>query len=200
MTVRKSSNRFTAAGLFFSIVFSGAFLCMTGCWLVMAGWISTPETVSLEKTLKRMQTISQAQERYYVKSTSVFGQKQYAAFLPHLWITPDLNGKPVHMNLIPKKMALAMGRDTTLDGYYFEDVHQRYLDGRGMENESHMQWTVAAIPAEMPRTGFIIFLADESGKVFTKSVTIRPDRFPLFPEKDGWQVIENPEDLKHYSQ
>ena len=92
-------------------------------------------------------------------------------------------------------MALAMGRKQTLNGYFFVDVHHRFSGNRKHAIDYQSQWAVAAIPADMPKSGFLVFLADESGKVYAKSFTARPTKFPVLPLEAGWRAVASETDL-----
>ena len=197
---RRSSSRCTVAGLLFSVAFAGCMLWFAGNWLSVAGWPKDgkkePVGENEAEIFRLMGQIAKAQKEYWDRSAGILGQNQFAQFLAHLWITPDHQGRPVEMNLVPKRMALAMGRNHTLHGYFFVDVHERYggPSEKTVKLDYSRQWAVAAVPAETPKTGFIVFLADESGKVFVKFVKNVPQKYPEEPLRSGWRAVESQEE------
>ena len=198
---RRPSPRWTVAGLLFSIAFAGCMLWFAGNWLSVAGWPKDGKGESTRENemeiFKLMGKIAQAQKEYWDRSARILGQNQFAQFLAHLWITPDHQGRPIEMNLVPKRMALAMGRNHTLHGYFFVDVHERHEERsqKPIKLDYSRQWSIAAVPAETPKTGFAVFLADESGKVFVKFVESVPQEYPEKPLRSGWQAVESQEEL-----
>jgi hypothetical protein len=54
---------------------------------------------------------------------------------------------------------------------------------------------VAAIPADLPGSGALVFLADQSGRVFARRASHVPEAFPEKPADAGWRVVETPADL-----
>lgn len=186
---RAGSGAITAVRMFFSIVFCGTILVFTWQWLLMAGWIPAGQKPSESRAIQYMQDIIDAQEAYFTQSRTVLGQEQFAPFLPHLWVTPDHRGVPVRIGLIPKKLAFAMDKGNTRNGYFFVDIHQRYETGRFFPVDYQREWAVAAVPGSMPDSGASLFLADQSGNIYRKKVKQLPAHFPLHPLQDGWQAV-----------
>ncbi len=179
------------AGMIFSLGFTGFFILMVWHWVLIAGVIKMPDAVKPHEVLKLLKEISNAQTAYYQKSDQFLGQKQYASFLPHLWITPDHQGRPIALDLVSKRIALAVGRETSLNGYFFVDVHLRYGPSRSHEVDYQRQWAIAAIPSDFGSSGAYVFLADETGKIHARHTDHQPDGFPLFPLKQGWVVVND---------
>jgi hypothetical protein len=175
---------------------------MTVQWLGAAGILKDhentgPTPAQSLNAFAHIRQISRAQALYPDKIKQALGQPQFARFMAHLWITPDHQGNPVKLDLIPKKIALAMDYNQSLDGFFFVDIHHRF-NGRGKKSKIDLQqeWAVAALPAQMPSSGFPCFLADESGKVYVKFFTARPVQFPARPLKQGWQTLSTRNELK----
>jgi hypothetical protein len=104
------------------------------------------------------------------------------------------------MDLIPEKLAVAIGPSKSKDGYYFIEVSQRSaLSGKVFESINYEnQWTVAAMPQQAGRTGNPVFMADQTGSIFAKSVQLFSSRYPLDPYAEGWTAMPTPSDLKSY--
>ena len=188
----------------FTIIFWTAIGWMTIQWLGAAGILKSqehtgPTPAQSLKAYTNIRQISRAQALYPDKIKQVLGQPQFAQFMAHLWITPDHRGNPVKLGLIPKKIALAMDDNQTLEGFFFVDIHHRY-NGRGKKSKIDLQqsWAVAALPGKMPGSGFPCFLADESGNVYIKFFTARPVKFPAAPLKQGWLNLSTAKELKTF--
>ena len=195
-------KRWSISGVTFSIIFWVTIGWMTVQWLGAAGILNNkentgPTPAQALKAYAYIQQISRAQARYPDRIKQVLGQPQFARFMAHLWITPDHRGNQVKLDLIPRKIALAMDYNQTLDGFFFVDIHHRF-NSRGKKSNIDIQqeWAVAALPGKMPSSGFPCFLADESGNVYVKFFTARPITFPAVPFKQGWQNISSPKKLK----
>lgn len=185
-----SMPRLNIYGLIFSLLFCSCLL-WCGFQLTMITEIVSRPTPNSEERLGRtyenLQTISTAQHQYYDKSAAILGQSQYAQFLAHLWITPDHQGNQIQLDLIPRRLALAMGRKKTLNGYYFKDVHFR-IDGNRMKRIDYSRhWAIAALPIHYRKNGTEVFLADDSGRIYLKKFTKTPDGYPLNPSENGWK-------------
>nr|WP_319394736.1 hypothetical protein [uncultured Desulfobacter sp.] len=190
------------SGVFFSMMFWAAVGWMTVQWLGAAGILKDhentgPTPAQSLNAYAHIRQISRAQSLYPDKIKQALGQPQFAQFMAHLWITPDHQGNPVKLDLIPKKIALAMDYNQTLDGFFFVDIHHRF-NGRGKKSKIDLQqeWAVAALPAKMPSSGFPCFLGDESGNIYVKFFTARPVKFPARPLKQGWQTLSTRKELK----
>lgn len=192
----------TLSGLIFSFVFWVTLVVLSGYWLTAAGLVSTPRYLLMGNpegnTFDRMHKIIQAQQAYFQISADLLDQNQFAQFFAHLWITPDPQGKPLSVNLISKRMALAMGRENSLDGYFFVDIHQRDDKGQRIAIDCQRGWAIAALPRDMDRSGFALFLADESNTVYVKQVRTVPDVFPARPGEAGWHSVRSKEKLEAY--
>jgi hypothetical protein len=144
--------------------------------------------------------IGEAQREYRRLSEDFLGRKTYAAFVTHLWTAVDKSGTPVKLELIPKKVALAVGSTKAVDGYYFIDIRQRSA-GQGKTERTvdlNTQWCVAALPKHSGRTGNLVFLSDQSGGVFGIPMGAFRSRYPLRPESEGWASLPAATDLKAY--
>ena len=182
-----------------------ALILLGGTWLIrhFPGKGEPPLAVLTKNELhayENLQRIMRAQEAYYHKSAALFGTHRYAAFITHLWVAVGPSGQPVDMDLIPEKLAVAIGPSKSKDGYYFIDVRQRAaLSGKALETIDYdKQWTVAAMPRQAGRTGNLVFMADQTGAIFAKPVQMFSSRYPLDPPADGWTAMPTPSDLKNY--
>ena len=142
------------------------------------------------RAMENLKTIFDAQEKYRAHCRDINGKTEYAAFVTHLWVSVEPSGAPVKLDLIPERLAVAIGPTKALDGYYYVDVRERYeLPGKNMHPLDYQtQWAVAAIPRQAGRTGDRVFLADQSGRIFAKPLNEFISLYPLEPEKDGWAL------------
>jgi hypothetical protein len=205
-TLNSSNHSATPSGIFVTLLMV-AFILLGGTW-----WIrqfpgkGEPHQAVIKKNerhaYKNLQRIVKAQQTYFHKSAILFGTHRYAAFLTHLWVAVDPSGQPVAMDLIPEKLAVAIGPSKSKDGYYFIDVRQRSaLSGKVSESINYEnQWTVAAMPQQAGRTGNLVFMADQTGSIYAKSVQMFSSRYPLDPYTEGWTAMPTPSDLKSYQQ
>ena len=150
------------------------------------------------KVFKNLQLICAAQDKYIQKDWDNDGQKVYSRYLAHLWTTLSRQSDPILIELIPKKLAFAMGPANDLEGYYFSDLPERALDSKGntRKNDYTKEWAIAAIDAAYTQTAGRVFLADNTGKILMKYTTETPEIWPHDPPANGWQVITAIEQIK----
>ncbi|MHC4645527.1 MAG: hypothetical protein ACYTBJ_08490 [Planctomycetota bacterium] len=152
------------------------------------------------KTFENLQLIALAQERYKKGDWHADGKKTYAGFLVHLWKRTDKEKGPILVDLIPRKLAFAMGSSEAVAGYYFVDVHDLALPLRGQTRrlDYESQWAVAAVPAAHAETGFLIFLADRSGRTLVKNQRGIPSTYPHDSLAAGWTQIGSVDELRAF--
>jgi hypothetical protein len=150
------------------------------------------------RAFENLRLIAQAQEKYRARDWDGDGEKTYANFFVHLWTTVDKENGPVLIELIPRRLGFAMGPAEAVDGYYFVDLHSRALPTKGQETELYCQkeWAVVGVPATFSKTGFLLFLTDNSGRIFAKNSREVPQSYPNDPLSDGWTGIESVQQLK----
>ena len=102
------------------------------------------------------------------------------------------------LGLISKRLALAMGPSRPIDGYYFQDLHERVAgqDGALRRLDPECEWAVVALPAALNRSGRLAFMADHTGNIFAKRLNSIPGEFPDQPGAAGWTVVNDPEELE----
>ena len=151
------------------------------------------------KTFKNLKLICAAQEKYIQKDWDGDGKKVYSRYLAHLWTTLSRQSDPILIELIPKKLAFAMGPANDLEGYYYKDLPQRALDSKGntRKNDYTKEWAIAAINAAYSQTTGRVFLVDNSGKILMKYTIETPEIWPHDPPANGWQVITDIEQIRH---
>jgi hypothetical protein len=145
-----------------------------------------------------LQRIVEAQAAYRERSASLLGQRAYAAFLTHLWIAVSPVGEPVPLDLIPKALAVAVGPTKAHSGYYFVDVRARFtLPHKKLHAvDNRRQWAVAGLPRQFGRTGNLVFLADESGRIFALHGGRFSSQYPADPAAAGWVPLPTAAALK----
>jgi hypothetical protein len=123
---------------------------------------------------------------------------EYARFVAHLWQWVDPRGTPVRLNLIPRRLAMAMGATMAVDGYYFVDIRRRTRAGQTGEHviDYARRWAIAALPANFGQSGRIVFLADQTGRLYATVPPRPPTHYPDDPVEAGWIVVETANDLK----
>jgi hypothetical protein len=162
-------------------------------------------------TMARLRLIVEAQQRYRESDWNGDGEKQYSAFLVHLWRSVDMGGHSVEVHLLPRSFAIAMSPAWAVDGYYFTDLRQRQLPmpsnalngtveqdrGRGAFAAIDLQrgWAVCARPAVFGETGHIAFIADQTGKVWGKAGGAIESYYPYEPSRSGWVELSDEEAL-----
>ncbi len=140
--------------------------------------------------LKRIQSAQGAFRKQHPRG-------EYARFVPHLWQWVDSRGTPVRLDLIPRRLAMAMGATTAVDGYYFVDIHSRTIAGQSAAHaiDYAHQWAIAALPAHFGRTGRIVLLADQTGCLYATAPPRPPTHYPKNPAANGWIIVKTPDDL-----
>lgn len=200
-TMTGPNTRVTPSGLFFTILLAG-FIALGGLWW----WGQRPKdpTPSLARlrrneiqTFDNLRRIAQAQEIYFDDSKAIFGEARFAAFVTHLWTAVDPEGKPIRLNLIPEHLAVAVGTTKATDGYYFVDVRERVaLPSKAVRPiDYRRQWTVAAIPQQAGKTGDLVFMVDQSGRIFARPMRTFSSIYALDPASDGWTALPTPRAL-----
>lgn len=164
--------------------------------------LSDPPELSLKQIRKNetiayenLERIIHAQEAYFSKSRDLFGKSSYAAFLTHLWTGVDLSGNPVKLDLIPEKLAVAVGPTKAEHGYYFVDLRERH-DSQKNPVKIKTSWAIAAIPRLSGRTGRLVFLTDGTKDIFAIPAETYASRHPLDPVGAGWTLLPTIDDLK----
>lgn len=194
----------TPAGTLFSLLLAVFLVLAAGWWWKMSPSTDHPSVASIRRNEARaydhLQRIISAQRAYYRKSEAIFGERRYAAFVTHLWVAVDPAGGQVPLDLIPERLAVAVGTTKATGGYYFLDVRERVkLPQRDFQPVDYRrEWLVAAIPQLANRTGSLIFMADQTGAVFARPVATFSSLYPFDPAADGWTAIPTADALSGY--
>jgi len=142
------------------------------------------------RTYKNLNKIIKAQEKFIKKDWNKDGNFTYSDFLVHLWKTFDQSGEPVKVNLIPRKLAFAMGTTRAIDGYYFIDIRLKEKEKREkLKINYQKEWAIAAFPADQ-NSGELTFLISENKVIYAKEKTGLIDHFPSNPILSGWKRID----------
>lgn len=148
---------------------------------------------------RSLKTIAAAQEKYSEKDWQGDGQKVYAMFYVHLWRSVDREGKPIPVNLIPKKLAFAMDISSPLKGYYFVDLRKRRIDfSNRPEFDYKKEWGVAALPGIKGKTGLLALIVDQSGEIYATTGMHSEPEYPREPLKSGWTKIDSIQELREF--
>jgi hypothetical protein len=100
------------------------------------------------------------------------------------------------VGLISKKLGYAMGPSLAVSGYYFRDLYKnKSAQGDIKEIDHEKAWAMVCIPETHGKTGRLIFIADNTGRVFARSSKIIPAYYPENPETENWTKISNAEGL-----
>jgi hypothetical protein len=168
-----------ASGLLLTAAVAAGFVWAGARWLALGLPEAEPDPAALRRNerlaYQRLGTIIRAQRRYRQRDWDGDGKKTYAAFQIHLWRSVDRRGKPVPVNLIPRRLGFAMVATFALDGYVFRDIHQRAPiaslrrqtgDAAGRLDPAR-EWALAALPVAPGRSGVLPFIAHSSGRIWT---------------------------------
>jgi hypothetical protein len=192
------------AGVLFTLCL-GSYLAWGGqAWLQRNAHNQPPSQAerlrNQRRTFENLKVISRAQGEYWKLSRETIGEAGHAVFIAHLWIAVDERGGRIPLDLIPRRLALAMGPSKAVDGYYFLDIHERFRTGddRPVRIDYDREWALRAVPKDWQKTGDLIFLADESGAIYAKRFRQQPAGFPIHPEKAGWTQLTSIEALKQF--
>jgi hypothetical protein len=199
MNKNSTCKNFTRTGIIMTIMVTIALLWAGWQWLHRYDW---PRPVTDKerhansiKAFKNLHLIHAAQDKYIQTDWDNDGQKVYSRYMAHLWTTLTQESDPILIELIPKKLAFAMGAGRALEGYYYKDLPQRTLDAQGntRKNDYTKEWAVAAIAATDTQTDRRVFLTDNSGKILTKYTNETPKIWPHDPPANGWKTITDME-------
>ncbi|MHC4114145.1 MAG: DUF2950 family protein [Planctomycetota bacterium] len=191
-------------GLVFTVIVTLGFIWAAAQWFNRYNWPRQLDIKGMRtneiKTFENLQLIVQAQEKYKEADWDADKKKNYAKFLPHLWTSVGIKSEPILINLIPKELAFAAGPSSAVDGYYFINLRSRALSAKGQirKLDYEKEWAVASEPAESGKTGSLIFIADNSGNIFSKEQIGVPSEFPDEPLSNNWTKIETIEQLKRF--
>jgi hypothetical protein len=204
---RSAVNRWVALAL--TGVIALGWLWAARVWLQGHEWprpIPTAEVKQNERlAYERLKLISEAQARFRTRDWDGDGKQTYATFVIHLWQSVDLQGRPVAVDLIPRELGFAMVQPFAVDGYFFQSLYSRAKSaddgadpsGKGgrpgfRDLDPEEEWAVAAIATVPKETGLRVFVADESGAIFTPEnagawVTVQVSE----PAKRGWIEVRS---------
>ncbi len=204
---RSAVNRWV--GLALTVVIALGWLWAARIWLQGHEWPRPNAIGDVKKNerlaYERLKLISEAQARFRTRDWDGDGKQTYATFVIHLWQDVDLQGRPVAVDLIPRELGFAMVQPFAVDGYYFKSLYSRALSaddgadqaakgGRtGFRNlNPEKEWGVAAIPTVPRETGLRVFVADETGAIWTPEnagawVTVQVSE----PAKRGWIEVQS---------
>jgi hypothetical protein len=204
MSEYPQNKKISITGLVFTVIVTLGFIWAAAQWLNRYNWPRQLDIKDMRaneiKAFKNLQLIVRAQEKYKKTDWDADKKKPYAKFLPHLWTSFSTQSDPILINLIPKGLALAAGPSSAIDGYYFINLRSRALPAGGQirKLDYEKEWAAVAAPAENGKTGSLIFIADNSGNIFSKEQIIIPSGFPDEPLSNNWTKIKTIEQLKGF--
>jgi cation diffusion facilitator CzcD-associated flavoprotein CzcO len=199
----KPLQKFNIVGTFVTIIVTAGFIAAAFTWNSL--WLPrkvSPEDVqkNLQLTFLNLKAISAAQEEYKKTDWDNDGKKQYAKFYIHLWRSVGLNGDPINVNLIPKKLAFAIESSRALNTYYFTDLHDMTLADNKLEPlDYEKQWAILAQQPNENQKEILYFLADNTGNIFAKSAKYVQQQYPPDPIAAGWTKIDSIDQLKAFT-
>ena len=203
MTETSQDKKISAAGVVLTVVATLGFVWAAVQWYNRYDWppeLSIDDIKSNEvSTFDNLKLIAQAQAKYRERDWDEDGKKTYAGFFVHLWTSINTQSDPVLVELIGKELGFAMGPGESIDGYYFDDLRSRGLEATGRQRELDYakEWAVVGLPAAYGKTGCLMFMADNSGRIFARDTRDVPQRYPHDPLLDGWTEIGTVEHLKN---
>ena len=197
------------AGLILVVMLTVGFIWAGSQWFRRNQWPPrAPERVlrrNETETVARLRTLIEAQHRYREVDWDGDGEKQYAPFLVHLWRSVDTGGHAIEVHLLPRAFAIAMSPAWAVDGYYFTDLRRRQLPPASTESDGitstnvgprayadidfHHGWAVSATPVAYGETGFLTFIADQTGTIWGKDQKAIQTFYPNEPKYAGWVAI-----------
>jgi hypothetical protein len=202
MTEIRQNKKISVPGVIITVLVTLGFLWAAVQWYNRYDWPPKLTVTDMQTNevhaFENLKLIAQAQEKYKVQDWDGNGEKTYADYFVHLWTTVDKKNDPVLIELIPRKLGFAMGPAEAVDGYYFVDLHSRVeLEKRQKRKLNYeKEWAVVGVPAAPRKTGFLLFMTDNSGQVFAKNTREVPLSYPGNPLLEGWTKIESIQYLK----
>ena len=188
------NKKYSIVGIIFTIIITICFIWsmfqMSNNELLFRGNIEKIKKRNEIDTYNNLKKIIEAQDNFMKQDWNNDGIFSYAEFLVHLWKTFDQNGEPVKVDLIPKKLAFAMGTTRTISGYYFLDIRSKEIEKKeSIKLDYQKEWAIAAFPAEKD-SGELIFMVGVNKNIYAQEKTGFIDTYPSDPEISGWEKIE----------
>ncbi len=150
-------------------------------------------------TFENLRAIAAAQSAYRKKDWDRDGEEEFAMFYVHLYSSVAPDSEPVPVNLIPKRLAFAMGISRMLDGYYYKDMRQQETASGARELLDYTrQWGVLAMPASKGRTGVLSFIACHDGAIYVTPRMYTELAIPFDPARNGWARIDSQAELERF--
>lgn len=145
---------------------------------------------NIQNTFLNLQAISKAQSEYIKTDWDNDGKKVFAKFYIHLWRSVSLQGDPIDVGLIPKKLAFAIEPARAINSYYFIDLHDKDVgDGQLQSLDYEKYWAILAMQPNENQKEALYFLADYTGNVYAKYAKYVPQQYPADAISDGWTKI-----------
>jgi hypothetical protein len=198
-----TDRKFRVTGIIMTLMVTIGLFWAAGQWLHRYDWprpITDKEReANCVKAFENLQLICAAQEKYKQEDWDEDGQKVYSRYFPHLWTTLNKESDPVLIELIPQKLAFAMGPEGAVNGYFYNDISERALDSidNTRKNDYTKEWAIVAIDATYGQKAMRVFLADNSGKILMKYTNAPPQIWPQNPLANGWEIITSVDQIKH---
>ncbi|NOR45562.1 MAG: DUF2950 family protein [Candidatus Delongbacteria bacterium] len=144
-----------------------------------------------------LKSIISAQDKFYTKDLDENGVKNYAEFLPHLWIYARKGIEPLELKLISEEIAFSKSSHDGYKGYIYTNLHKKQIKPDELEDINYeKEWAVIAYPKSMNITGKLIFIANNDNEIFAKKNVYNTKLYPTAPEKYGWVRISSEDDVR----
>ena len=178
------------------LIWACAFLLRTGRPVSKSE--ENPSHANESTAYRNLLAIADAQERYRESDWDHDGITTYSAFVAHLWQTVDGEGRPVKTRFVPQRLAFATHPALAPDGYYYRMLYRKGGGERPRMIDHQKEWAVMALPAAPRKSGRIMFLCNQTQRVFVRPVAADAMHYPLRPETEGWTAVDGMEDLNSY--
>ena len=140
--------------------------------------------------------IIKAQNKFYSKDLDKDGIKNYAEFLPHLWIYARKGIEPLELKLISEEITFSKSSHDGYKGYIYTNLHKKQINPDELKDINYeKKWAVIAYPKNMNITGRLIFIVDNN-MIFAKKNVHNTKILAADLEKDGWVKILSEEDVR----
>jgi len=188
-------NKFTLPGIIITFMASLFFVLSIYLWssidLEKKNILSKEELLQNEiEAFYTMQRIITAQSKFYEEDSNLSGSKDYAEFLPHLYIYAGKSIEPVKLGLITEEVAYSKSSLNGFKGYIFKTLP--FIDSLVYKD----LWSVTGIPKKLNITGRLTYITNQNNVIFSKLNVYNLKNYPLYPEKEGWIKTNTEKDIR----
>ena len=142
------------------------------------------------EAFNNLKTIILAQNGFFSQDLDENGIKDYAKFIPHLWLAIVKDNRKKNLNLISEEIAFSKSSQKGYNGYVFTSLHNMKVKPDELREINYeKEWAVIAYPKNINVTGRLFFITNNDNEIFAKKNVYNTKSYPADPKKEGWIKI-----------